>query len=64
VSDMLDGMARIVDVLFNGRQAEPLRKKPPVTIGEIVRRGVSFVSYRGKLYRVKAELVDISKVAK
>jgi hypothetical protein len=49
-----DGMARLVDTFFNGRPAHPA----PVTIRELIRRGVSQVKVDGKVYRVEVREME------
>lgn len=56
----MSDLAKLFDVFFNGRPAEPPRNTK-VTIDEIVRRGVSFVTYDGKLYRVEAKECEFTK---
>jgi hypothetical protein len=52
-----DGMARLVDVFFNGRPAQPT----PVTIRELIRRGVSHVKMDGKVYRIEVREMEPKK---
>jgi hypothetical protein len=52
-----DGMARLVDTFFNGRPAQPA----PVTIRELIRRGVSHVKVDGKVYRIEVREMEPKK---
>ena len=54
-----DGMARLVDTFFNGRPAAP--PSTPVTIRELIRRGVSHVKVDGKVYRIEAREMEAKK---
>ena len=53
-----DGMARLVDVFFNGR---PAALPTPVTVRELIRRGVSHVKVDGKDYRVEVREMNVTK---
>ena len=53
-----DGMARLVDVFFNGRPAVP---PTPVTVRELIRRGVSHVKVDGKVYRIDVREMETKK---
>ncbi len=53
-----DGMARLVDTFFNGRPAQP---PAPVTIRELIRRGVSHMKVDGKVYRVEVREMEAKK---
>lgn len=50
------GMARLVDVFFNGRAAA---QPTSVTIRELIRRGVSHVKVDGKVYRIEAREMEV-----
>jgi len=53
-----DGMARLVDVFFNGR---PAALPTPVTVRELIRRGVSHVKVDGKVYRIDVREMETKK---
>lgn len=53
-----NGIAKVVDVFFNRRPAEP---DPEVTIHELVKRGTSVVRVGRKLYRVVCTEVEVTK---
>jgi len=54
-----DAMSRFVDTFFNGRPAQP--PASPVTIRELIRRGVSHVKVDGKVYRIEAREIEAKK---
>lgn len=54
MNDSLAGMAKIIDVLFNGRPADN-PAKPTVTIQELIKRTQSTVRVGKKMYRVTVE---------
>lgn len=54
----MEPVSKIIDVLFNGRPAQPERTRPTVTIDEMVKRGKSCILWKGKLYRVTFEQID------
>ncbi len=56
----LDAMSRFVDTFFNGRPAAP-PPTSPVTIRELIRRGVSHVKLDGKVYRIEAREMEQKK---
>lgn len=57
MKEYFDGMAKLADVFFNGRSAEPPDTK--VTIQELIRRKNSMVRVDGKLYEVKVKEVEL-----
>jgi uncharacterized Zn-binding protein involved in type VI secretion len=61
MSDSLDGLAKVMDVFFNGRPAStpgPAREFPcKRTLREMISRGVAHVRVDGKLYRVECKEV-------
>ena len=51
--------SRFVDTFFNGRPAQP--PASPVTIRELIRRGVSHVKVDGKVYRIEVREMEAKK---
>lgn len=58
MKDIFDGVARVADVFFNGRKAEPEAK---ITIQELVRRKESTVRVGGKFYKVIVTEMELTK---
>lgn len=62
MADLFDGIAKTMDVFFNGRPAQPrtVVPKASVTIVELIRRKTSYVRVNGKLYRVTCEEMEVT----
>lgn len=54
-----DGIAKVVDVFFNGAKAEKSSTKKSLQISkEFIRRGVTTILVEGKLYRVVVQELE------
>jgi hypothetical protein len=61
MNDFFDGLTRMADTFFNRRPAPKAESESKVTIGELIRRKVSHVSYDGKLYRIECSEVEVKE---